>query len=620
MNPRFARSVLAPSVFLLLATPAGGQGDVPPAGAWIASLASDDYHERVRAEGELRLAGAGAVPALRIAADSCDAEVSYRSRRILAWIEEDRALLQTVRAYSPWPAPELWRRYSSGGTGRAEALCRAVGEAGEWRNAVAVASFLDWRGDADAIEREFARLYASSPSGIERQNVLFLVAHAHPQGREFCRAVADGVLPGDEDDRAEARLALAMGGDGDARRALESNPRPSAAFLGDRGAVPDLETYFREVEDPGDRERLAAYRAAELLLGQSYFHQIEFLFREAGGYGESPLREMPFLESSGDRERARAFVGGVRLFLSLFPGHPGSDNLALHAADRCMETLSAPREAAMWLFRAIGSPDGDVRGAAEARLAVLLYVLLDVPELDRLAFEVRAGEERDSVDRARLLVRCRAGDPEGALALAAKLQGGRVLPAAQLGHWRRWVELREEVRRADPHRRAELLYKIAALFYHNPGILSPPGVSDTVRSHDFLFEYFDHERPVESAARRLDWLLATHHLARAAAVFEEIRRDHPDAKVMDRTLFSLGLCYHKMKDSRAFEASRWYFSYLGKRGEAHEPSGLTRRHVEAFQELVRRFPESTLADDAQRSIEYQTSAGNYVPASVGERR
>ncbi len=576
----------------------------------ISALGSPIWTERSDAIETLRLAGAEALPSLVRAASDPDPEVAFQAARLRQSIESDLRLLERVHAWSPWADPDLASSLSTRGPGALERLCSTLASASGWRDAIAIASFLDFRGDATGVAREVERRFEAAP-GVARQNLLFLMAHAHPEGLSFCRRVAAGEMGADGADRFEAVLALAFGGDAAALASISALDPPfvSEAFAGDRGAVPDLEAYASGLEDARDRARLVAYRCYELLIGRCYFHHLEFLFRQSGGYGPSPLRCLPLAGDLDEAARARALLARFDAFLRLFPGHPGSDDAALEGARLALFTLGDRPLATRWLARGFELPDGERRGAIDALLRCSLHVELSVAELDRLAPSIAPGSMRDRFDYARLLARARMEGPGAALDLLARIDRPRAPwrgedGVRQVGLWREWLAREEAFEATDPadvEARAARLYAIAAHFYHNREILRPIDLSDTW--HGWWIAYAT-ARGEAGTAPGLDWVLASHHLSRAARLFARLRADYPDASVMDKTLFSEGLCYHKMKDEKACNV-HW--------DQRLDWETLTRRHVELFLELVRRFPESNLADDAARSVDYQIQMGNYRP-------
>ncbi|WP_348235470.1 hypothetical protein, partial [Salmonella enterica] len=69
--------------------------------------------------------------------------------------------------------------------------------------------------------------------------------------------------------------------------------------------------------------------------------------------------------------------------MQLYPGHPGSDDIALRLGLRARENRR-PFDAARWFARSAALPDQDFRLGALSRLVAVCELELTPVELDRL--------------------------------------------------------------------------------------------------------------------------------------------------------------------------------------------------------------------------------------------
>ena len=180
--------------------------------------------------------------------------------------------------------------------------------------------------------------------------------------------------------------------------------------------------------------------------------------------------------------------------------------------------------------------------------------------------------------------------------------------ARQFRLWETLAELERRAQRLRGDARADLLYKQAAVFYHEPHVLFPAyaevssyhrwlvGLSDAEVDDQGLFEGL---HPYESR---------NYSLLRALALFHRIEREHPDYEGLDRVVFSEAMAWKKLIAYWPFDARASYSD--------RQPQ-LIRRLVETFERVGREFPDSPLADDAARAAAWWRRAR---PAAwTGER-
>jgi len=167
--------------------------------------------------------------------------------------------------------------------------------------------------------------------------------------------------------------------------------------------------------------------------------------------------------------------------------------------------------------------------------------------------------------------------------------------ALLLAQFRAWVtlaDLERRTRRARGAARADLLYKQAAVFYHDRNALYP-----VYGHHDIQFSgtLRSIRRTDEGETRgapdgRARFESTTLSYVRAMDLFERLEREHPDYAAMDKVIFSEGLLWRRLVDYKpSSRFAVWRVS---------EGSSVIRRTAETFERLVARFPESPLATSA----------------------
>jgi tetratricopeptide (TPR) repeat protein len=534
---------------------------------------------------------------------------------------------------------------------------------------------------ADAAERASRRqkVLTGLTDPVVRQNTIFLAVLTEPwdEARPWLEGLRRGT---DADDAEDALCALAFSGDPDALasfRALARSPSGAAVHrLMDR---PEAHDALAAEGTREARETLRAWRSIEALDRTPYFELVAFLasrFRwEAHSLGWLP-REVP--------PPAREAL--LTAWLDRYPGHPGSDNMAIRIG-RLRLLAEDPYRAAQWFARALALPDQDEAWFATGPLLTLCQAVLRPEQLLALANE--GGREAPSrtlflYEHARRLATgvsfaagCRAVDdlaarePDLPLSIAwrnrwsgpasvALSSGLDPLPAddplrrldtrrapppaprrlndergeAHVGPWTRpwspeerlapvqdpgmlddqrlvgqmraWETLAELERRAQRARgnvQADLLYKQAAVLYHDRDALYP-----AYARHLYLSFYLwcreepptsptDERVAIEGHDRRLEQFGSESFAwERAADLFQRLEREHPRYPAMDKVLFSEGMCWKRLVDYRPRGWRRYEHD-----GSACIANEAIRRAVECFERLVREFPQSPLADDAARA-------------------
>lgn len=591
----------------------------------------------------------------------------------------------TESSLAPSTLPARWRRpdpatqaagerAEEGAAAARRGIAADLAEEARWaeqrrRERIREAELAQARGWISAL-RALARLGPRSPEQrlaevvaaferaadpVARQNLVALSALVGPPGlatpwlRGLWRAGAAA-------DAEDALCALAFLGDPEAGAAFEALARSPAPVEARR--LVDRWSDHEALGEAGERELLRSYRCLELLDGDPYFEFTPYAVR-------LEWTARPCL----DPERRRALL---LAWLARWPGHPGSDDVALRLS-RLHEARGERVQAAIWAARAAALPDQDVTPQATRALARLVEVALEPGELAALAAALGPGDPgrglvryaqarrvagRDGLEAAlHLVARLAEADPDDPLSAAWHLRwssppprgldGGLVpLPrddplrrvigsaptptaratlldrpsrwddraseeearlrpgpeavrldvarvAAQLRAWETLRELERRAAAATGDARAELLYKQAAVWFHDPRVLFP---AYGARDQSFPWSVAS---GVDDA-RRARFDAESHALLRALALFGRLEAEHPGWAGLDRVLFSEGLAWRRLVDDRPWLAT-------AGAGEERQRDAI-RAAARCFEACAVRFPRSPLADDAARAAAWWRSA------------
>lgn len=479
--------------------------------------------------------------------------------------------------------------------------------------------------------------------GVARQNLIFQTAITLPpdQARDWLWEVTRS---GDHADYTDAMCALAFSGDTSAVGWFDTLPVSTANCR----RLVNLAEDHDAIAKAGEREFLRSYRCIETLDCRPYFHQHCFAFQRG------PIARFPWAHR-GHFERANDDALVARLlpaWIRHFEGHPGSDDMAWRMC-RINERADNLVEAARWASRCTTLPDQDMLRSGTRKLLELIELRVDLYELESLI-------DGHDYDRNRNLVRYVIARRKAAISYELGLMemqklegtepglpivaaweerfahpppkgldsGEQPLPAtdslrivrggftrgthhnpehrwrndrhheekdrlnpprevidmrlSRLGEqFRAWETLAELEKRRDAGfgaERADLEYKIAAVLYHEPATLFPCyGVYTLVWSG------------LPDAAREdAAWCEGAFGLRRAANFFENLAREHPDYAGRDKALFSAGMANFKLFKLRCYNG----------------PENNLEEGIRLFRQCITEYPDSTLSDDAARSVDY----------------
>lgn len=532
--------------------------------------------------------------------------------------------------------------------------------------------------------QRIANTLALATDPVVRQNLIFLAALALPTevSRPWLEVLRRGA---DAADAEDALCALAFSGEPEARAAfLRLAQAPAHANV---HRIVDLAGHLEAIEKAGTgeaREVLRSYRCLEALDRVPYFKITAYLASHRWG-GNHDFRERIGWTRGYAQDRETP-VAILRAWLARYPGHPGSDDVALRIG-----RLHAERgdriEAVRWYSRAATLPDQDKAYRAARLMASECELYLSPEEVLRLsedegrdtpnrryyqyvwlrrlaagrgfetaiqAWEALAAHEPASelavAWRRRLTVSAPKGldsgitplpkdDPLRLVRSAAAAWPARDDPARKHGRergiytgrswptdehrlhpwpevavldrdglvkqaraWLTLAELEHRAARAGGTRRADLLYKQAAVFYHDRDLLFPAYGRHTYTFRGLLTGPWpgtpEEKRRRDEANGRFE--TQTLSYVRAIALFERIEREQPDYERMDKVIFSEGLAWRLLIDYRPHFQLHPYLD----EGHGSRKANAIRKTAQTFERCAARHPSSTLADDALAAAAY----------------
>ncbi|MEM8885445.1 MAG: hypothetical protein AAGD14_15375 [Planctomycetota bacterium] len=234
--------------------------------------------------------------------------------------------------YEP-PAADRKQDVAAPQTKRAASAPRIVRTQPTWR--ATLAAFENWPHDLPEkkLQRILRDSLAATDKPVERQYLIFLAV------RMLSADAAKSLLAEltDPADAEDVLVALAFNGDGAAIEGFaELAQRPSHAAVAHLvDELPDIER-IEQMANEDARAILRSYRALEVLTRDFYFHAVNAWSR------------VPY-QSNWDRAPRKRLLP---LWLDRYPGHPGSDDVAVwlaiaeHGIDACR-----------WYARAASLPD-----------------------------------------------------------------------------------------------------------------------------------------------------------------------------------------------------------------------------------------------------------------------
>jgi hypothetical protein len=296
-------------------------------------------------------------------------------------------------------------------------------------------------------------------------------------------------------------------------------------------------------------------------------------------------------------------------FLRDFPLHPSADDAAYRLA-RCYQKLGLYREALHGFDQAMRTGDGDMTYEAKGLFLYVLDVDMtgeDLQKLDAAALPAWSGpwvaytravnvlRDGDFADAAKQLSDFIAAydgaDLFAPLPRDMKQKDGY----APGGEYQFWDKVKEQQRLAetlaalqrdidgsDGKEKTAKQYALGAAVYRQPLLF----YNHLWRGTRQNFFWIGQVGSMQDDASLKRFILRFNHLVRAGEIFSSIDLNEADPDLAAKTLFSLALCKSKLID------------YGQEIAYMASDQQLEQEMIQTLQELLRRFPDSELADDA----------------------
>ncbi|WP_248926149.1 tetratricopeptide repeat protein [Paenibacillus hamazuiensis] len=358
-------------------------------------------------------------------------------------------------------------------------------------------------------------------------------------------------------------------------------------------------------------------RLYESIRGQSYFYWQD----EATWYSPDGI----------DHEHPQQSIDRWLDFLTRYPNHPSADDAAYRLA-RCYQLTGDGENALYWLNRAVGLGDRDLGYDARGMLLFVLDVEMPGDKLagvhtDRLpswmkpwieyssAVEtLRSGKYREAANALRAFIDAYGGQDLFSQAYAPRLTDGQsefLLPQDKYPFWEhvrsqlvlaeRMAKLAEEVEgAASPADKADRQYALAAAIYREPLLF----YNHLWRGERQNFFWFGHIKEMEYYEPLDGYIGRFNHLFQAVDKFAAIDLQQASGNTAAKTLYSTALTYSKL-------------SHYSTEVSFHLPGSKLNENVMKYAgQLVERYPDSELADDALMLMYYHSGDKKWLEQVV----
>jgi len=497
-----------------------------------------------------------------------------------------------------------------------------LAHAGTWRLTLThAARWGDMEEQAAAVERHLNKALAKAENPIARQNIIFLTVRALrvEDARRVLSPMLESASAGDVEDVV---CALAFAGD-DAmvKRFLALAKAPSPAAVAQlRDTLRDIEALAAAANESA-RDVLRSYRSFEVRAEQNYFRLA----------GADLNVDFPYMWSMADRRSHRIELW--KAWLARYPGHPGSDDVAIMLGN-VHRWAGAGVEAARWYDRASVLPD-QYRTSKALRLLVemaereldtrQLRLLLEGDVQNRALLSYIAARRTASqvgcADAIDLLEELVARDPGGVLAAAWRRRSSgasvgpdhlrlgavhdriagsrspteRLIPprvaltpsedalARQFALWETVAALEQRMAAARGNAAADLLVELADLTLSERELFYPVYLRHTFDAGHFM--------RLRKSPEHL-WSGTTVSAFRALELYGLVERLHPRFARMDEVLFGVASAWAVVLDYEPLDAGR-HGAARGRRSR-----GDLRRVLKACARVSARYPRSVWASRA----------------------
>ncbi len=356
-------------------------------------------------------------------------------------------------------------------------------------------------------------------------------------------------------------------------------------------------------------------KAYEEVRGQSYF-EIDRPEEQYGIVWVSPYGDE---EYNPDRE-----IPGWEKFLTEFPRHPAADDAAYRLA-RCYEIKGRFADAITTMQKARFLPDGDMYYAADGRLVYILDVKLTYDQLKALSLNKLEPPLDAFVDYSLAVKEIRRDDFQQAAAILEEFLKQEADPASKyvfpfaLYNVDKY-DFRGSVEKqlADVKKLAGLksqweaskapadLYNMAAAIFHNEMLYYNHLWAGERQSYNWL-GYINDTRCGHAPAEMADFIREMINYNHSLPYFQQVDQDQSSApELKARALYSTGLCYIGLGgwgDDASF---------------AFNLPEIWGKVISTYQQFVKLYPDSTMADDALLALGAYTGDAAYLQRIIKE--
>lgn len=412
-----------------------------------------------------------------------------------------------------------------------------------------------------------------------------------------------------------------------------------AALYLDLGQEKALQQFVHDTDQNGLAALKQAGQISQISLGWQLLRDIyqkypqSFLARGIRVYEE--VRGKPYFEIDRPEEQFTAIwvppygdeeydqdreIPGWEKFLAEFSSHPAADDAAYRLA-RCYEIRGRFADAVNTMQKARFLPDGDMRYAADGRLVYILDVRMTYDQLKALSSEkleppLNAFVEyslavkeirRDNYGQAAFML-------EEFLKQKKALTDGRYIltfnrlndndPYDLFGSVEKQLfevgELAVLQSQWEKSQEPADLYNLAAAIFHNEMLYYNhlwAGQRQYYNWLGYINATGQGHAPAEMSAYARDLINYNHSLPYFQQVYEALSAE-PELKA--RALYSTGLCYiglDEWGEDAAF---------------AFNPMDIMERVISAYQQFVKEYPDSSMADDALLALGSYTGEAAYL--------
>ena len=356
-------------------------------------------------------------------------------------------------------------------------------------------------------------------------------------------------------------------------------------------------------------------KAYEEVRGQSYF-EIDRPEEQSYTYWVSSYGDE---EYNPDRE-----ISGWEKFLAEFPRHPAADDAAYRLA-RCYEIKGRFADAVKMLQKARFLPDGDMNYASGGRLVYILDVKMTYEQLKALSLNKLEQPLNAYVDYSLAVKEIRRDDFRQAAAMLEEFLKQEADPAGkyvfpfdlynvdkydfrgsvekQLVDVKKLAGLKSqwEVSKAPAD-----LYNMAAAIFHNEMLYYNHLWAGERQSYNWL-GYINDTRYGHTPAEMADFIREMINYNHSLPYFQQIDQDQSSApELKARALYSTGLCYIGLGgwgDDASF---------------AFNLPEIWGKVISTYQQFVKLYPDSTMADDALLALGAYTGDAAYLQRIIKE--